>query len=254
MADGVTQRKSGSGKKVVLLVVWLALLGGLFYWIKTAGGSGGETIPGRPPQPKPAPTLNTAMLEAKWPQIVAHAAAPARGAANAPYTIAEFGDFQCPQCGKVYPVIESVLKKYPAQVNLLFLHRPIPSIHQWAIPAGQASLIAAQSGKFWPMYDLLYTHQDDLETGFYGGYAAQAGLNESKFKAAFSAGQGQSQLQADTKFADALGVEETPTILLRDNKAKTVTVFVGTTGTQQANGSPQYPGVNNLAANPPWGK
>ena len=246
------RRKSGPGKKAALLVIWLALLGGLIFWIKTAGSSGGEALPGAANKPVPAPALNTAMLEAKWPQIVSHAAAPARGAADAPYTLAEFGDFQCPQCGKAYPILESLLKKYPAQVNLLFLHRPFPTLHQWAIPAGQASEIAAAHGQFWPMYDLLYTHQDNLEPGYYGDYAAKAGLSEAQFKAAFQAGQGASQMKADTAFADALNIEETPTILLRDNRAKKVTVYVGTVGTKNADGSVQYPGVQALADQPPW--
>ncbi len=249
-----TRKKSGPAKKVILLVVWLALLGGLIFWIKTMGGSGGPGETAGPAKPVPAPVLNTAMLEAKWPQIVAQAAAPPRGSAAAPYTIAEFGDFQCPQCGKVYPLLETLLQKYPAQVNLIFLHRPFPVLHQWAVPAGQASEIAAASGKFWPMYDILYTHQDNLETGYYGDYAAQAGLDKAKFKAAFDAGQGQSQIKAASAFADSLGVQETPTILLRDNAAKKVTIYVGTIGTKNADGSPQYPGVQTLLSQPPWVK
>ena len=192
------------------------------------------------------------MLEAQWPNIVAHAAAPPRGNPAARYTLAEFGDFQCPMCGKARPVIEAMLRKYPAQVNLIFLHCPIPTVHKWALAAGQASEIAAVQGKFWPMYDILYSNQDNLEPGYYGGYAAQAGLSEAKFQAAFDAGQGQAQMKAASAFADSLNVQETPTILLRDNTAKTVTVYVGTQGTKNADSSLQYPGVNALAAHPPW--
>ena len=247
------RKKSGPGKKVALLVIWLVLLGGLIFWIKTAGSNGGEALPGViAPKPSPAPTFNTATLEAKWPQIVAHAAAPPRGPADAHYTIAEFGDFQCPQCGKARPFIDSLLKKYPAQVNLIFLHRPFPQLHKWALSAGQASEIAGAQGKFWPMYDILYRNQDNLEPGYYAGYAAQAGLNAAQFKAAFDAGQGQAQMKAAAAFADSLGVQITPTLLLRDNTAKTVTVYVGTIGTKNADGSPQYPGVETLAAHPPW--
>lgn len=248
--------RRGPQKQVAVMVVMLALLGLLIFWINSVGGSGGAIPlgagPAGPPKPVPAPVLNTAALEAKWPQIVAQAAASPRGNAAARYTMAEFGDFQCPQCGKVYPVLESILKKYPAQVNLIFLHRPFPQIHQWALPAGQASEIAAAQGKFWPMYDTLYTNQDNLEPGYYSTYAQQIGLDKAKFQAAFAAGQGQPQMKADAAFADSLGVQETPTILLRDNQAKTVTVYVGTTGTKNANGSPQYPGAQELAANPSW--
>ncbi len=254
--DVPARKKSGPGKKVVLLAVWIALLCGLIFWIKTIGSGNSPDFPGGPPKPPnvPAPKLDTAMLEAKWPQIVVNAAAPARGNAHARYTIAEFGDFQCPQCGKVYPLLEMLLQKYPAQVNLLFLHRPFPQLHEWAIPAGQASEIAASQGKFWPMYDMLYSNQDNLETGYYSTYAEKIGLNEAKFRAAFDAGQGLSQMKAASAFADSLGVQETPTILLRDNQAKAVTIYVGTIGTKNADGSPQYPGVQSLAAHPPWGR
>ena len=247
------RKQSGPAKKLVLLALWLALLAGLIYWIKTAGGNGGAALPGvTAPKPVPAPVLSTAMLETRWPEIAAHAAAPARGAAGARYTLAEFGDFQCPMCGKAYPVLESLLKKYPKQVNLLFLHRPFPTIHKWALAASQASEIAAKQGKFWPMYDVLYTHQDNLEPGYYSGYAAQAGLNPAKFTAAFNAGVGQSQVQTDSAFADSVGIQETPTILLRDNTAKTVTIYVGTKGSHNTDGTLQYPGLLSLASNPPW--
>ena len=97
---------------------------------------------------------------------------------------------------------------------------------------GRHRRLRRPTAKFWPMYDLLYTHQDNLEPGYYGDYAAKAGLSEAQFKAAFQAGQGASQMKADTAFADALNIEETPTILLRDNRAKKVTVYVGTVGTK----------------------
>jgi protein-disulfide isomerase len=247
-----TPKKRGPQKQIAALLVMLALLGVLGFYMNSVGN--GTNLPGTPPKPVPAPTLNTATLEAKWPDIVAHAAAPPRGNAQARYTMAEFGDFQCPQCGKVYPVLESLLKKYPAQVNLIFLHRPFPQIHQWALPASQAAEIAAEQGKFWPMYDTLYTSQENLEPGYYSAYAEKIGLDKAKFQAAFNAGQGQSQIKADSAFADSLNVQETPTLLLRDNQAKTVTAYIGTKGTQNADGSPQYPGVQALANNPPWGR
>src|SRR5579875_2763716 len=168
-------------KKSVLLVVWLVLLGGLLFGITHFNSGGDGTTPPPPDDPPPPPSV---VLAKRWPEILAHAAAPPRGNAKAPYTLAEFGDFQCPQCGKVRPLIEQLLAKYPNQVNLIFLHRPLPRPHQWAIPAAEASAAAASQGKFWPMYDVLYSHQDDLEPGFYTQYAAQAGLNYKQFAGA----------------------------------------------------------------------
>ncbi len=241
-------------KKVVLLGVWLALLAGLVVGINVMGSRQGGGGQGGATPSQPAPKLDTDKLAAQWPQIVAHAAAPPRGDANARYTIAEFGDFQCPQCGKARPLLETLLKQYPTQVNLIFLHRPFPNLHQWAIPAGQASEIAAAQGKFWPIYDVLYAHQDNLETGFYGDYAAQAGLNKAQFQKAFDAGQGLDQVQASSKLADDLGIQLTPTLLIRDNVAKTLTIYAGMDTQKNAEQHIPYPGADSLVARPPWVK
>lgn len=237
--------KAGT-KKVVLLGVWLALLVGIVVWINIRAAP--------PVPPHPLPKLDPAKLEAQWPQIVAQAAAPARGSAGARYTLAEFGDFQCPQCGKARLVLEKMLDQYPAQVNLIFLHRPFANLHQWALPSGQASEIAAMQGRFWPMYDVLYAHQNDLEPGFYGDYAAKAGLDKAGFQKAFDAGQGMDKLRAATLFADTVGIGETPTLLVHDNIAKTVTVYVGTDTKGNIKSNIPYPALDSFVAHPPWAK
>ena len=243
---------NGTGKKIALLAVFLAMMVGLGVWITRfnpeAGGENGSTT-----HPTPGPKLDTAKLAGQWPQIVAHAASPPRGNAAARYTLAEFGDFQCPQCGKSRPFLEALLKKYPTQVNLIFLHRPFPQLHHWAIPAAQASEIVAAQGKFWPMYDVLYAHQDNLEPGFYEDYAAQVGLNKVDFQKAFDAGQGVDKVKAASAFSESMGVTETPTILVHDSVSNTVTIYLGVDGTKFADGTRQYPGVTELAARPPWG-
>lgn len=240
---------NGTTKKVVLLAVFLVMLGGLYLGVTYMGGDGHNLIP--PPTPT-APKLDPTKLAAQWPQIVTHAAAPARGDTKTAYTIAEFGDFQCPQCGKARPFLEALIKKYPSQVNLIFVHRPFAQLHQWAIPAGQASEIAATQGKFWPMYDVLYGHQDDLETGYYGDYAALAGVNKANFKKAFDAGQGLEKVKTATAFSDMIGIQMTPTILIHDNVKNSVKIYMGLDGTKMPNGTPQYPGVKDLISKPPW--
>lgn len=240
---------SQTAKQLGLLGVFVALLA-LLGWGVNHFGNAGTDPSARAPQP--APKMDAAKLAAQWPQIVAHAAAPPRGQTTARYTLAEFGDFQCPQCGKARPLLERLLAQNPAQVNLIFLHRPFPTVHQYAIAAGEASAIAASEGKFWPMYDVLYSHQDDLEPGFYPQYAAVAGLNAEKFKAAQTAGEGKKAIEAASKFADTLNVQETPTVLVYDSQIKTVAIYVGLQGTKNVDGSPQYPGILSLSSSPPW--
>jgi len=242
---------NGTGKKILLLAIFLGLMIGLGVWITKFNPESGS-LSSAVQKPQPAPKLDTLKLEGQWPQIVAHAAAPARGRAAARYTIAEFGDFECPQCGKVRPILETLLQKYPNEVNLLFIHRPFPRLHQWAISAGRASEIAAAQGRFWPMYDQLYGHQDNLEPGYYSEYAAQAGLDKTRFQKAFDTGGGAEKVKAASEFSDLVGVQETPTLLLRDNRKNIVTIYLGIIGTKNADGTLQYPGINELVAKPPW--
>lgn len=240
---------SKGNKKTVLLVVWLILLGALLFGIthfNMAGGPSGDSANANKPPPAPLPKN----LKKRWPEIMAHAAAPARGNPSARYTLAEFGDFQCPQCGKAYPLLEKFLKQYPNQVNMIFVDRPFPSIHHWAIPASAAAQIAASHGKFWEMYDQLYTHQDDLEPGFYGDYAAAIGLDKAKFQEQFKNGAGQQAVMAASKFSDEIGILETPTVILHDNVTRATKVYIGLKGTSP--GGPPEPGILELIAKPPW--
>ena len=240
-------------KKIVLLGVWVVLLASLIVAINVLGKPPASPRPGGPPT-NPMPKLSAEKLEADWPQILAQAAAPPRGDAGARYTLAEFGDFQCPQCGAARPLLEKMLAQHPKQVNLIFVHRPIPSIHKWAMPSGQASEIAADQGKFWPMYDILYSHQDDLEPGFYGDYAAKAGLDKAFFQKEFDAGQGIDKLKASARFAEGEGIDETPTVLVHDNIAKTVNVYIGMATQGNVKAGIPYPALDKLIADPPWGK
>ena len=240
---------SQTAKQVGLLAVFVALLALLGWGINHFGSSEAAQNANAS---KPAPKMDAAKLAAAWPQIAAHAAAPPRGQTGTRYTLAEFGDFECPQCGKARPVLEKLLAQHPAQVNLIFLHRPFPTIHPYAVAAGQASVIAASEGKFWPMYDVLYSHQEDLEPGFYPQYAAEAGLNAAKFKAAQTAGDGKKAIEDASKYADSLDVQQTPTVLLYDSQNKSVTVYIGLQGTKNDDGSVQYPGILSLPDSPLW--
>ncbi len=226
--------------KGLILIVWFVLLGGLFAWITThnPGGDGTGGIV-KPPPPGPDPDK----LAAAWPQIQSHATAPPRGPASAPYTVIEFGDFQCPPCGKTRPKIEAMMTKYPTQVNLIFLNYPIATIHHWAMPAAQAAMFAASHGKFWQMYDVLYQNQDNLEPGYYGDYAAKIGLDKSQMESAISTKQYQKTVADDFAFANSLGINSTPTVLYRDNKTGKIQLIPYGSG-----GST----IAKFLADPPW--
>jgi protein-disulfide isomerase len=236
-------------KKAILLVVWLVLLGGLLFGITHFDTGSGSSDTSSSPRKNGLPAPKLAVLATRWPEIVARAAAPPRGNPHVPYTMAEFGDFQCPQCGRVRPFLEHLLARYPKQVNMIFVHRPFPNIHPYALAAAEASDVAAAQGKFWPMYDALYEHQEDLEPGSYGDYAAKIGLNKAQFEAALVARTGKPGVDAATRLSDSLGVLETPTVVVHDNAHNVVTVYVGLSG---ADNPPGVSGIRDLIARPPW--
>jgi protein-disulfide isomerase len=238
---------SSVNKRTLLLVIWIILLIGIYGAITHFNS---KAAPPKPPQVT-FPKLTSANMEAEWPQILAHIPDKPRGLSTAPFTIVECGDFQCPQCGKMRPVLEGLLKKYPDDVNMMFLERPFPQLHKWAVSAAQASLAAAAQGKFWPMYDILYSSQDNLEPGYYNGYAAQAGMNVPVFEKAMSSNQYLPEVNADKAFADALDIKVTPTVLVRNNKTGAVTIYVGSDSTLPG-AIPDYLGIEQMAANPPW--
>lgn len=95
--------------------------------------------------------------------LAASAGAPSRGPADAPVTIVEFSDFQCPFCARVVPTVEQVLEKYPDQVRLVFMHLPL-SMHPWAEPAAVAAGCAARQSTdaFWSLHDFYFGNQDSV--------------------------------------------------------------------------------------------
>src|SRR5262245_47198669 len=109
-----------------------------------------------------------------------------RGANNSPVTLEEFADFECPACGKFYPIMKSIEKEYGNRIRDVFREFPL-SQHVHAMPAARAAEAAGKQGKFWEMHDLLY---QDTETWTkapnvllqFDGYAKRIGLDVERFK------------------------------------------------------------------------
>jgi protein-disulfide isomerase len=111
----------------------------------------------------------------------------ARGPANAPITLVEFGDYQCPTCGHYYPIVEEVLHRFPTQVRFEFHHFPLVNAHHNALAAATAAEAAGEQNHFWEMHDMLYKHQDDWSNSadpedIFAGYATQIGIDVNKFR------------------------------------------------------------------------
>src|SRR5262249_40701117 len=100
----------------------------------------------------------------------------AQGPADAPATLVEYGDYECPHCGRAFPIIQSVQRHFGARLRFVFRNFPITESHPHAALAAEAAEIAADHGKFWEMHDLIYDHQDRLEPSDLAAYASQLGI------------------------------------------------------------------------------
>jgi protein-disulfide isomerase len=86
-----------------------------------------------------------------------------RGPADAPVTLVEYGDYECPYCGAAYPVVEAVLAERAGVVRFGYRHFPLTNVHPHAEIAAESAEAAGAHGMFWPMHDWLFTHQDRLD-------------------------------------------------------------------------------------------
>jgi protein-disulfide isomerase len=143
------------------------------------------------------------------PRIEVEAKGPSRGPAAAPVTIVEFSDFQCPFCGREYPVIDKVMKEYDGKVRLVFRHFPL-DFHPFAAKAAEAGACAADQGKFWELHDKMFSNQGKLAVDDLKGYAKSVGVDPAKFDKCLDSGEKKAQVEADQKAGAEAGVNGTP--------------------------------------------
>jgi hypothetical protein len=108
-----------------------------------------------------------------------------KGPQEAPITIVEFADFECPHCALMSETIRQLVKAYPKEVRVFFKQFPLP-MHQLAAVASKATLAAQRQGAFWPMHDLIFNQQRALSNESFEQFAQQLGLNIERFKADMS--------------------------------------------------------------------
>jgi protein-disulfide isomerase len=138
---------------------------------------------------------------------------PAKGPANAPITIVEFSDFQCPFCSRVNPTLAQVREKYGDKVRIVFRQYPLP-FHQQAAKAAEASLCANEQGKFWEMHDAMFGNQSALQVEQLKAKAAELGMNADQFNSCIDSGKHAATVQADMKDGSAAGVNGTPAMFI----------------------------------------
>lgn len=142
------------------------------------------------------------------------AGTPSRGSAAAPVTVVMFSDFQCPACSGAHPVLQKVLAEYPGKIRFVVRNYPLTTIHENAFRAAQAAAAAAAQGKFFEYTDVLYTHQDALDTASLKRYAAELGLNQKQFDADLDSGKYIDLVKKDMADGASYGISGTPAIFV----------------------------------------
>jgi protein-disulfide isomerase len=146
---------------------------------------------------------------------------PARGAPNAPVTIVEFTDFQCPACAAMHPVLEEVLKSYGDKVRFVVRDFPLNQ-HENARKAAEAANAANEQGKFFEYIAILFQHQKALDIASLKKYASDLGLNRAKFDAALDRGVYAAEVKHDIEDGEMYGVGSTPTIFINGVQLRTL--------------------------------
>jgi protein-disulfide isomerase len=140
--------------------------------------------------------------------------APVLGKKDAPITLVEFSDFQCPYCQRMAPVLKEVSQKFSDKVRIIYRQYPIPSLHPFALKAAEASLCANEQGKFWEMHDAMFADQKKLSVSDLKQTAQTLGMNEKKFTSCLDSGRYAEQVQNDSKEAVRSGVSGTPAVFV----------------------------------------
>lgn len=139
------------------------------------------------------------------------------GNQDAPITLVEFSDFQCPACKSAFPIVKSLLDKYDGQVKLAYRNYPLPQ-HPQARIAARAALIANDYNKFESYHDTLFNNQNNLEREDLIKYAVRLDIPEQEFTEKLDSDLYEDRVQKDIDDANALGVNSTPTFFLNDQK------------------------------------
>ena len=140
-----------------------------------------------------------------------------RGPEDAPVTIVEYGDFECPYCGQAEPVVRELLRNQ-GDVRYVWRHLPLSDVHPHAELAAEAAEAAAAQGAFWEMHDLLLDHQGALAVSDLVGYARGLGLDVERFSDDLEKHSGAGRVNEDVDGADLSNVSGTPTFFVNGRR------------------------------------
>lgn len=138
----------------------------------------------------------------------------AQGPADAPVTLVEYGDYECPHCGRAYPIVKDVQARLGDRLRFVYRNFPLAQSHPYAEHAAEAAEAAGARGKFWAMHDLLFEHQDALDDDDLVRYAAALGLDADAVAREIENEAYLDRIRADFMGGVRSGVNGTPTFFI----------------------------------------
>ncbi len=163
-------------------------------------------------------------LDAEAQAAISGTDAPSFGPANAKVTVVEFSDFECPYCSRAAEVTSQVKEKYGDKVRFVFRQFPL-SFHKNAQGAAEASLAAHAQGKFWEFHDKMFENQRALDRSSLESYAADLGLNVTKFKEELDGKNHADRVKDDLEIGNKVAVQGTPTMFVNGKRVPNPTDF-----------------------------
>ena len=141
-----------------------------------------------------------------------------RGPDDAPVTLVEYADFECPYCGQAEPVVRELLAQFGGDLRYVFRHLPLVDVHEHAQLAAEAAEAAGAQGRFWEMHDLLFAHQDALTLQDLERYARELGLDVERFAERLRTRKYAPRIARDVDSADQSGVAGTPSFFINGRR------------------------------------
>lgn len=136
------------------------------------------------------------------------------GPDDAPVTLVEYGDFECPHCRAAHPIVKSVIERMGDRLRFVYRHFPITSTHPHAQHAAEAAEAAGAQGQFWAMHDLIFENQEALEDDDLISYAEKIGIDASRVATELAEGTHEDKVRNDFRSGVRSGVNGTPTFFI----------------------------------------
>ena len=141
-----------------------------------------------------------------------------RGNDQAALELVEYGDYQCPHCGRAHPIVQTIIKKMGDKLKFVFRNFPLAEIHPDAVRAAIAAEAAGAQNKYWEMHDIIFENQDNLADTDLIEYSRMAGLDQVKFKARFAEPVFREKVESDFESGIRSGVNGTPSFFINGQK------------------------------------